>query len=61
MTIKSKKKMSKLGSGERFKRLEAKVAEKANVDNPKAVAAASGRKKYGTKKMSALAAKGRKK
>ena len=48
----------KLGSGARFKALTNKLQGK--VKNPKAVAAAIGRKKYGAKKMTAMAAKGRK-
>lgn len=48
-----------LGSGARFKAVEA-AAAKSGARNPAAVAAAAGRKKYGAKKMAALAAKGRK-
>ena len=50
----------KLGSGARFKNLTAKL-KKGGAKNPKALAASIGRKKYGKKKMSAMAAKGRKK
>lgn len=54
-------KKPKLGSGARFRKLEQSIAAKGEVDNPAAVAAAIGRKKYGKKKMEAMAAKGRKK
>lgn len=54
-------KKPKLGSGKRFEQLEHKIAAKGNVDNPAAVAAAIGRKKYGATKMASMAAKGRKK
>lgn len=50
-----------LGSGKRFKNLENKLAKRGDVKDPAAVAAAIGRKKYGEKKMAAMAAKGRKK
>lgn len=50
---------AKLGSGKRFKALEEKL-EKKGVDNPAAVAASIGRKKYGAKKMAKLSAKGKK-
>ena len=49
----------KLGSGGRFKALTKKIAAHG-AKNPKAVAAAIGRKKYGAKKMASMAAKGRK-
>lgn len=48
----------KLGSGARFKAVEAS-ARKSGASDPAAVAAAVGRKKYGGKKMASLAAKGR--
>lgn len=47
-----------LGSGARFKAVEAS-AKKSGASDPAAVAAAVGRKKYGDKKMGELAAKGR--
>jgi hypothetical protein len=50
---------AKLGSGERFKKVEA-AAKKSGAKNPAAVAAAAGRKKYGEKEMSKLSAKGKK-
>lgn len=49
----------KLGSGARFKAVE-KSAAKSGARNPAAVAAAAGMKKWGAKKMGAMAAKGRK-
>lgn len=49
-----------LGSGERFKMVEAKAA-KYGAKDPAAVAAAVGRDKYGKKKFQELAAAGRKK
>ncbi len=48
-----------LGSGERFKRLKAKIARRGDVRDPATVAAAAGRKKHGAKKMAELAAAGR--
>lgn len=48
----------KLGSGERFKEVE-KSAAASGADNPGAVAAAIGRKKYGSKRMAEMASKGR--
>jgi hypothetical protein len=54
------KKKPKLGSGKRFKKLSAKL-KKQGVKNPKALAAAIGRKKYGKAKFQKMAAKGRKK
>jgi len=53
-------KTSKLGTGSRFKAVVAS-AKASGAENPAAVAAAIGRKKYGQKKMGQLAAKGRKK
>lgn len=50
---------AKLGSGTRFKAVAAS-ARKSGADNPDAVAAAVGVKKYGQKRMTALAVKGRK-
>jgi len=48
----------RLGSGIRFKKLANKMAREG-VDDPNAVAASIGRKKYGNKKMSAMAKKGK--
>lgn len=50
----------KLGSGGRFKELEGKLAKRKGVENPGALAAYIGRKKYGPAKMASMAAKGRK-
>ncbi len=49
----------KLGSGVRFKRLANKMAREG-VDDPDAVAASIGRKRYGNKKMQSMAEKGKK-
>ncbi len=54
-----KGKSNKLGGGGRFAPVEAKAAA-GGAKNPAAVAAAVGRKKYGAKKMSAMATVGRK-
>lgn len=51
-------KSMKLGGGGRFAALKKKLAGK--VEDPGAVAASIGRKKYGKKKFQGLAAKGRK-
>jgi hypothetical protein len=53
------KKSMKLGGGGRFAKLEKSL--KGKVDNPAAVAASIGRKKYGAKKMTAMAKAGKKK
>lgn len=50
---------AKLGSGARFKSLEKKL-EKKGVDNPAALTAWIGRKKYGKEKFQELASKGKK-
>tara|TARA_R100001082_G_C4252800_1_gene112156 strand:+ start:60 stop:296 length:237 start_codon:yes stop_codon:yes gene_type:complete len=49
----------KLGSGARFKKLTSKLKQQG-AKNPKALAAAIGRKKFGAKKMAAMAKRGRK-
>lgn len=49
----------KLGTGERFAQLKAKIAAKGGVRDPGAVAASIGRKKYGKEKFQKLAAKGK--
>ncbi len=50
----------KLGSGRRFRALESKLAAQGSkVRNPAALAAAIGRKKYGAKRMTELAKRGR--
>lgn len=51
-------KSNKLGGGGRFAQIEAK-AKASGAKNPAAVAAAIGRKKYGSKKMASMAAKGK--
>lgn len=50
-------KSMKPGGGGRFQKMVSHLQGK--VDNPAAVAAAIGRKKYGAKKMAKFAAKGR--
>ena len=50
---------AKLGSGSRFKAVE-RSAAKSGAENPGAVAAAIGIKKYGVKKMEKMAHKGKK-
>lgn len=51
---------AKLGSGARFKAVEAAAAA-SGATNPGAVAAAAGRKKYDAKRFAAMGAAGRKK
>lgn len=51
---------AKLGSGARFKEVE-RSAAKSGAENPAAVAAAIGMKKYGKKRMEKMAKAGRKK
>jgi hypothetical protein len=48
-----------VGSGERFRRLQGKLARRGDVRDPGAVAAAIGRKKYGPKRFQEMAAAGR--
>lgn len=48
-----------LGSGKRFAKLEKSIAAKGDVENPKAVAATIGRKKYGEEKMEKMAKAGK--
>lgn len=51
----------KVGDGSRFKSFVKKVeAEGKSAESAKAIAAAAGRKKYGNKRMSRMAAAGRK-
>lgn len=50
---------ARLGSGKRFKSLSSSLKKKG-ASNPDALAAWIGRKKYGSKKMASMAAKGRK-
>ena len=56
--VKSKGGKPKLGSGARFAAVKRSVAASGAKD-PGAVAAAIGRKKYGAKKMAAMAAAGK--
>jgi hypothetical protein len=49
----------RLGSGERFAALVAKIRSRGGAYNPRAVAAAIGRRKYGSKRFQQLAAAGR--
>ncbi len=58
--MKEKMSKAKLGSGKRFEAVE-ESAKKSGAKNPAAVAAAAGLKKYGEKKMHAMAMKGKKK
>lgn len=55
-------KKPKLGSGGRFKKLKNEIKKKSGYSEERAEAAAAaiGRKKYGKKKMTQLAVKGRK-
>lgn len=53
-------KQAKLGSGERFKKLKEKLSHQKDIKNPGALAASIGREKFGNKKMSELAQKGKK-
>jgi hypothetical protein len=52
-------KKPKLGTGKRFKAVEASAA-KSGARDPKAVAAAAGRRKHGKASMAKMAAAGRK-
>ena len=52
-------KKSKLGSGKRFANLTKSIAKKSDVENPAAVAASIGKKKYGASKMAKLSAAGK--
>lgn len=53
-------KKAPLGTGARFASLKKKLSGQKGVTDPAALAASIGRKKYGAKKMAALAAKGKK-
>lgn len=50
----------KLGGGGRFQKLKSALSKKPGVDNPGALAASIGRKKYGSSRFQKLAAAGRK-
>lgn len=52
---------AKPGTGKRFDALEKKLSKEKGVKDAGALAAAIGRAKFGSKKMGAMAAKGRKK
>lgn len=55
-------KKAKLGSGKRFAALTKKIQKSGkSKESAKAIAASIGRKKYGNKKMQAMAAKGKRK
>jgi hypothetical protein len=61
MAKKAKKKLAPLGSGKRFSAIASKAAaEYGSAKAGAAVAAAVGRKRYGTKKMAKLSVGGRK-
>jgi hypothetical protein len=51
---------AKLGTGARFDALVEMFKKQGGINNPKALAASIGRKKYGPKKMAKMAAAGRK-
>ncbi len=48
----------KVGGGGRFKALEGKLSHRKGVENPGALAAYIGRRKYGAKRMASMAAAG---
>lgn len=48
-----------IGSGRRFRRLEAKLANNPKIHNPAGLAAKIGRQKYGPKRFAALAQHGK--
>jgi hypothetical protein len=50
----------KPGGGGRFKALEGKLEKRKGVENPGALAAYIGRRKYGAAKMAKMSAAGRK-
>jgi len=52
--------LEKIAHGERFKKLEHKIAAKGEVSDPAAVTAAIGRKKYGKTKFEHMAEAGKK-
>lgn len=54
-------KSMKPGGGGRFEKLKNKLSHKKGIYNPAGLAAAIGRKKYGSKKMAKFASQGRKK
>ena len=50
---------AKLGSGARFAALKEALSKKSGIENPRALAASIGRKKYGAERFAKLSAKGR--
>ena len=54
-------KKPKLGTGKRFEELSEEIGKRGDVEDPDAIAAIAGRKKYGAAKMAKWAAAGRKK
>lgn len=50
----------RLGSGARFAKLKGELGHRKGVNNPGALAAYIGRKKYGKKRFAQLGAKGKK-
>lgn len=54
-------KSMKLGGGGRFAKLKGELSHEKGIKNPGALAASIGRKKYGSKKMASMSAKGRSK
>lgn len=50
---------SKLGSGSRFRELEGKLSHEKGIEDPAALAASIGRKKYGEEKMEGWSKKGK--
>ncbi len=51
---------AKLGSGKRFAALKNKLAKEPGIKDPAALAASIGAKKFGQKKMTSMAKKGKK-
>jgi len=49
----------KLGTGQRFAQLETKLSKEKGINDPAALAASIGRKRYGAQKFAKLAAKGK--
>lgn len=54
-------KSMELGGGGRFAKLTGELSKKPGIYNPAGLAAAIGRKKYGSKKMESMSKKGRSK
>jgi hypothetical protein len=49
----------RVGGGGRFSKLKSEIAERGNVSDPGAVAAAIGRRKYGSARFAKMGAAGR--